>query len=272
MPMSQPCLAPRARPPVSLLLLGCLLAPMARAASDAPLRRDTEMAQDAQAPATTEAPIAPPAPEDNQAREAPRNEPAASGKGGTRLPGMSGVPEDSDGEDVPLTMGAWVAHGGLALVPLGGIWGASRVGGDTRLTSTASEAAAGMLIGSMPARLLFFRPMAPSSGRWMELEVVAFGAGLVLTPPMTALGTWGLGELAFGGSRDRGDAYLGALGGAAAGALLGIVVNEALTALSGQSSRLKTERQLIALGFIGMGATVGYQWAGGGQRPDGHTR
>ena len=291
--MSQPRLAPRAVAPVSLLLLGCLLAPMARAASDAPLRAaDAKQVLRAKAPheapaSMDDGPHATPetgrgtaaaaseasaTPGDSKASESPRNEPAATGKGGTRLPGMSGVPMDSDGEDVPLRTGAWVAHGGLALVPVGGLWGATRVGGDTRLTSTASEAAAGMLLGSMPARLLFFRPMAPSSGRWMELEVVAFGAGLVLTPPMTALGTWGLGELAFGGSRDRGDAYLGALGGAAAGALLGIVVNEVLVKLSGQSSRLKTGRQLIALSFIGVGATVGYQWAGGGPRPDGPTR
>ncbi len=254
--MSLPRPTPRAAPAVFLLLLGCLLAPQVHAASDAPLRRDLarRAASETQAPAEAEP------------------EPSSSGQGGTRLPGMSGVPAESDGEDVPLTAGAWVAHGGLALLPLGGIWGASRVGGDTRLTSTASEAAAGMLLGSMPARLLFFRPMSPSSGRWMELEVAAFGAGLVLTPPVTALGTWGLGELAFGGSRDRGDAYLGALGGAAAGALLGVVVNEVLAKLSGQSDRVKTGRQLIALGFIGVGATVGYQWAGGGPRPEGPAR
>ncbi|NMO20229.1 hypothetical protein HPC49_39130 [Pyxidicoccus fallax] len=235
--MSLPC----STPAVSLLLL-CLLAPVAQAASDAPLRRDVE----------------------------PRGAPSDSGEG-TRLPGMSGVPADSDGKDVPLSAGAWAAHGGLALLPLGGIWGASRVGGDTRLGATASETAAGMLLGSMPARLLFFRPVAPSRGRWMELEVASFGAGLVLTPPLTALGTWGMGELAFGRSRDRGDAYLGALGGAAAGMLLGVAVHEVLVKLSGPSARLKTGRQLIALGIIGAGATVGYQWAGGGPRPDRHT-
>ncbi|WP_241758848.1 hypothetical protein [Pyxidicoccus parkwayensis] len=184
---------------------------------------------------------------------------------------MSGVPAQSNGEDLPLSAGAWVAHGSLALVPLGGVWAASRVGGDTRLTSTASEAAAGMLLGSMPARLLFIRPATPSGGRWTELEVTAFGAGLVLTPPLAALGTWGLGELAFGGSQNRGNAYLGALGGAAAGALLGVAAHAVMMKLAGPSARLKTERQLIALGFIGAGATVGYQWAGT-PRPEKHTR
>jgi hypothetical protein len=258
---------------VSLLLLGCLLAPTVHAASDAPLRRGqglllgaAEEARDAPVPADAQEP-----PPGTEAAGAP-SEPPSSGEGGTRLPEMSGVPAQQDGENMPLPPEAWVAHGGLTLLPLGGIWAASRVGGDTRLTSTASQTVVGMLLGSMPARLLFFRPAAPSDGRWMELEVVAFGAGLVLTPPLAALGTWGLGELAFGGSRDRGDAYLGALGGAAVGALLGAVVHGVLMKLAGPSARLKSERQLIGLGFIGAGATVGYQWAGGGPRPEGPTR
>ncbi|MFP2929222.1 hypothetical protein ACLESO_29270 [Pyxidicoccus sp. 3LG] len=165
-----------------------------------------------------------------------------------------------------------MAHGSLALVPLGGIWGATRVGGDTRLAATATETAAGMLLGSVTSGLLFFRPEAPSPERWLELEVVSFGGGLVLTPPLTALGTWGVGELAFGRSKDRGDAYLGALGGAAAGALLGVVAHAVMTKLAGPDARGKTGRQLIALGFIGAGATLGYQWAGGGPRSDEHAR
>lgn len=261
---------------MSLLLLGCLLAPGARAASDAPLRQGPVLRLQEQETPSEPVPNEATATDDTaqqppDASSAPP-EPPSSGKGGTRLPGMSGVPAQTDGEDLPLSTGAWVAHGGLTLLPLGGIWAASRVGGDTRLTATASETAAGMLLGSMPARLLFFRPANPSGGRWTELEVLAFGSGLLLTPPLAALGTWGLGELAFGGSRHRGDAYLGALGGAAAGALLGVAVHGVLMKLAGTSARLKTERQLIGLGFIGAGATVGYQWAGGGPRPDGHTR
>ncbi len=301
---------PRASTVVFLLLLGCLMTPAAHAASDAPVRRgqllglqrqgapsDTGMDEtrdtiesappdadsDAARNATDSAP--PDAAAGNEARnttltpvsaaDAARDttaSPEPFSPGGTRLPGMSGVPAQSNGEDLPLSPEAWVAHGGLTLLPLAGIWGASRVGGDTRLTSTASETASGMLLGALPARLLFFRPATPSSGRWTELEVVAFGGGLVLTPPLAALGTWGLGELAFGGSRDRGDAYLGALGGAAVGALLGVAVHGVLTKLAGPSARLKSERQLIGLAFIGAGATVGYQWAGGGPRPDEHTR
>ncbi len=270
---------------MSLLLLGCLLAPVAHAASDAPLRRGQALRlQEQESPSDTamtpepvtdeargtDAPAHEPSPATGASSTTP--EPPSSGRGGTRLPGMSGVPVQSNGEDLPLSPEAWVAHGGLTLLPLGGVWAASRVGGDTRLTSTASETAAGMLLGSMPARLLFFRPATPNGGRWTELEVVAFGGGLVLTPPLAALGTWGLGELAFGGSKDRGNAYLGALGGAAVGALLGVAAHGVMMKLAGPSARLKSVRQLIGLGFIGAGATVGYQWAGGGPRPDEHTQ
>jgi hypothetical protein len=157
-----------------------------------------------------------------------------------------------------------VVYGTFSLVPLGGVYGASRLGGE-RLWVTASETLAGSLVGALPATLLFLQA-AESGGRWTELEVAAFGAGLVLTPPLAALGTWGLGELAFAGSQDRGRAFLGALGGAAAGTLLGVVVHGLLEEVVGNRSTLKEFRKYIALGFIGSGATVGYQWAGRGPR------
>ncbi|WP_141329245.1 hypothetical protein [Myxococcus sp. AB025B] len=175
-------------------------------------------------------------------------------------------------EDVPLSTGAWVAHGGLALLPLTGIWGATRVGGDTRLGAASAQTATGMLGGYLPSRLLFFRPATPGSGRWMDLEVAAVGGGLLFTPPLAALGTWGLGELAFGRSEDRADAYVGALAGAAAGTLLAAAVDGLLTKLSEPSTRLQAVRQLIALAFVGSGATLGYQWAGGGPRSHQPTR
>jgi hypothetical protein len=166
--------------------------------------------------------------------------------------------------DVPVSTGAWVAYGTFSLVPLGGVYGASRLGGE-RLWVTASEAVAGSLVSSLPGGLLFLQP-ANAGGRWSELDVAVFGVGMVLTPPVAALGTWGLGELAFDGSRDRGQAFLGALGGAAAGTLLGVAVHGLLEEVVGNSDRLKLVRKYIALGFIGSGATVGYQWAGGGPR------
>jgi hypothetical protein len=166
--------------------------------------------------------------------------------------------------DAPLSAGVWVVHGTLALVPLGGVYGASRLGGE-RLWVTAAEMATGTVTGALPGALLFLQS-ADAGGRWAELDVAAFGAGLVLTPPVAALGTWGLGELAFDGSRDRGRAFLGALGGAVAGTLLGVAVHGLLEEVVGNTRALEQLRKYIALGFIGSGATVGYQWGGGGPR------
>jgi hypothetical protein len=158
-----------------------------------------------------------------------------------------------------------VAHGTLTLLPLGGVYAASRVG-DDRLWAVGAQAGAGMVAAWVPSRLLFLRPQA-AGPRWMELEVSVFGAGLVLTPALAGLGTWALGEWAFQGSRHRGDALLGAMGGAAVGTLLGVVAHGALERLAAPGSRLKAWRQSIALGLVGTGATVGYQWARGGPRP-----
>ncbi|MCY1072929.1 hypothetical protein [Archangium lansingense] len=166
--------------------------------------------------------------------------------------------------DAPVSAGAWVMYGTFSLVPLGGVYGASRMGGE-RLWVTAAETLAGSLVGALPAGLLFLQS-AESGGRWTELDVAAFGAGLVLTPPLAALGTWGLGELVFNGSQDRGSAFLGALGGAAVGTLLGVVAHGVLEEVVDNRSTLQWLRKYIALGFIGSGATVGYQWAGGGPR------
>jgi hypothetical protein len=164
----------------------------------------------------------------------------------------------------PASPAQWAVHGGMALVPLGAVYGASRVGGE-RLWVTAAEATAGSVAGSLPARLLFLHPPG-AGGRWTELDVAAFGAGLVLTPPVAALGTWGLGELAFHGSQERGRAYLGALGGAAAGTLLAMAVHGFLERVVDDPATLEWMRRLIGLGIIGSGATLGYQWGGGGPR------
>lgn len=184
---------------------------------------------------------------------------------------VHGVPEASRASseraasDVPLSTGAWVAHGSLTLLPLGGVYTASRLE-DERLWAVSAQTGAGMLAGWLPSRLLFFR--AQEAGpRWMEWEVSTFGTGLVLTPAMAALGTWGMGEGALHGSRDRGSALLGALGGAAVGTLLGIAAHGLLEWLVAPGERLKAVRQFIALGIIGAGATAGYQWAGGGPKP-----
>jgi hypothetical protein len=175
--------------------------------------------------------------------------------------------ESARAPDAPVSAGAWAAYGASALVPLGGVYGASRAQGE-RLWVTAAETAAGGLVGSLPAGLLFLHP-PDDGGRWAELDVAAFGTGLVLTPPAAALGTWGLGELAFHGSQHRGRAFLGALGGAAAGTLLAVAVHGLLEEVVGNRTVLASARKLLSLGVIGAGATVGYQWAGGGPRARG---
>jgi hypothetical protein len=182
-----------------------------------------------------------------------------------RAPEASALPARNETSDAPLSAGAWVAHGTLTLVPLGGVYATSRWA-DERPWATSAQAGAGMLAGWLPSRLLFFRAQA-AGPRWAEWEVSLFGAGAVLTPAMTALGTWGMGEAAFHGSRDRGAALLGAMGGAAVGTLLGIATYGVLEWLVAPGERLRWARQFIALGMIGVGASAGYQWAGGGPRP-----
>ena len=170
------------------------------------------------------------------------------------------IPHGEPDTEAPLSAGTWAAHGGVTLLPLGAVWAATRVGGDTRLGATAAEAAAGTALASLPGRFLFVHPSYPQ-GRWMELEVGAFGAAMVVTPPIAALGTWGMGEVAFNDSQDRGHAYLGALGGATVGMLLGLAAHEGLKHLAGSSERLDFVRRYLALSLIGTGATVGYQWS-----------
>jgi hypothetical protein len=177
----------------------------------------------------------------------------------------SGARPERSATDVPLSTGSWVAHGALTLAPLGGVYAASRLG-DERPWAAGLQAGAGMAAAWLPAGLIFFRPQA-AGPRWMELEVVMFGGGLVLTPALAGFGTWAVGEWALHGSLHRGGALLGAMGGAAVGTLLGVAAHGLLTRLVAPGTRLETLRRLIALGLVGSGATAGYQWAGGGPRP-----
>lgn len=211
--------------------------------------------------------------EEKPAAHPPADAPLAAGQqrehdhedkptGSGRLPGMSGVPAPQP-SPTRLSATGWAAHGALTLVPVAGVYGASQIH-DERLWKTSVEVGGGLAGAYLPGRLLFLR-VSPE-GRATELEEAAFGVGLVLTPPLAALGTWGVGEVAFHGSRYPGRAYLGALGGAAAGSLLGVVVYEVLDRLAGDSDQLSALRRWVGLGFIGVGATLGYQWAGGGPR------
>jgi hypothetical protein len=179
-------------------------------------------------------------------------------------PEASGAPPEPPPADAPLSTGAWVAHGTLTLLPLGGVYAASRLG-NGRAWEAGARTGAGMVAAWVPSALLFYRAQA-AGPRWAEWEVSLFGVGLVATPALAGLGTWTLGEWAFHGSQRRERALLGAMGGAAVGTLLGVVAYEVLENLAAPGSQLNTWRRGIALGLVGSGATAGYQWAGGGPR------
>jgi hypothetical protein len=182
-------------------------------------------------------------------------------------PEASSAPPEPAPADTPLSAGAWAAHGTLTLMPLGGVYAASRLGNE-RAWAAGAQTGAGMVAGWVPSGLLFFRPQS-AGPRWAEWEVSLFGLGLVATPVLAGLGTWTMGEWGFHGSQHRERALVGAVGGAAVGTLLGVVTYEVLERLAAPGSQMKGWRRGIALGLVGSGATAGYQWAGGGPRPRG---
>ncbi|HEX8538116.1 MAG TPA: FKBP-type peptidyl-prolyl cis-trans isomerase, partial [Cystobacter sp.] len=75
-----------------------------------------------------------------------------------------------------------------------------------------------------------------------------------------------LGRAPFSFTLGQGRAFLGALGGAAVGTLLGVALHGVMEEVVGNRDALGFFRKSIALGFIGAGSTVGYQWAAGGSR------
>lgn len=78
-----------------------------------------------------------------------------------------------------------------------------------------------------------------------------------------ALGTWGTGELLHG-SRAPGAAFGGAIAGAVLGELVGMGLSYLLRNVPDEFKPLTLG---ITVGFIGSGASVGYQLLGGGPRP-----
>ena len=99
-----------------------------------------------------------------------------------------------------------------------------------------------------------------NSGLGQALSGVAVVLG-VLTIPVVALSTYATGELGFRGTNDG--AYLGALGGAASGALIWTIAVAA--GVEDQTLR-KGWWWLLPIGgaFIGTASTTGYLWAGQG--------
>lgn len=93
--------------------------------------------------------------------------------------------------------------------------------------------------------------------RALDLLLCAIGIGSL---PVVALTTYGTGELAFHGTNE--EAYLGALGGAASGALLWTLASVVLP----ERMFLDHGWWLLPLGsgFIGSASSAGYLWAGNG--------
>lgn len=93
------------------------------------------------------------------------------------------------------------------------------------------------------------------------ISVLAYTVG-VASLPVVALVTYGTGELGFRGTNEGG--YLGALGGAASGALVWTIVSAALPDNAFRNHLL----WLLPIGgsFISSASTAGYLWAGDGFR------
>jgi hypothetical protein len=93
----------------------------------------------------------------------------------------------------------------------------------------------------------------------LSVSALGYTVGLV-TLPVVALATYGTGELAFGGTNEGG--YLGALGGAASGALVWTLATAALPA--GTFRRHWWWIVPVGSSLISSASTAGYLWAGQG--------
>src|SRR5688572_608659 len=92
------------------------------------------------------------------------------------MPEASSAPRESVPADAPISARSWVAHGTLTLMPLGGVYAASRLGNE-RAWAAGAQAGAGVVAGWVPSGLLFYR--AQEAGpRWAEWVVSLFGVGL----------------------------------------------------------------------------------------------
>jgi hypothetical protein len=136
--------------------------------------------------------------------------------------------------------------------------------GNAPLLQTGAQTLGAMLLGSVPAKLAYVYAN-PNEPRWREVDVALLGVSLLLTPPLAALGAWGSQQLLFGGTARPGPAFLGAMGGAAVGHLLGLAFSGLLERLLPDAS-LPGLHYAVALGLVGTGASFGQMWLGGGPR------
>jgi hypothetical protein len=159
--------------------------------------------------------------------------------------------------------GKW-ALGTLAFATPG-VFGGTSINGE-RYWATTVQTLSGSLLGTIPlllspGEMQMFVAHGPSGcviGDYFSCLV--YGGEAAVASVLTGLGTFAAGE-SMRGSRRTGAAFGGAMAGAFAGtlsaAVLSIVVSEILP--DGITVGMD-------LGLMGSGATIGYQWAGGGPR------
>jgi hypothetical protein len=152
---------------------------------------------------------------------------------------------------------------GASLLLGTGAFGASEIN-DERFLFTGGQVLGGAALSLLPAMAL--DAYSPARGWGIgtagAMRFMFFSAGALTAPLLGAVGTWGMGELLHG-SRSPGAAFGGAVAGAAVGTLLSIGVTLLLKDLPRE---LQPATLGLTLGFIGSGATLGYQALGGGPR------
>jgi hypothetical protein len=146
-----------------------------------------------------------------------------------------------------------------------GSFGASEVK-DSRLPVAGAEVLVGTAVAYVPWQVAYQNapwtdPHAGEMARGWNMYM--FGAGVQTAVLGSAVGAWGVGEIAHD-SRHRGRAFLGACAGAA----VGITVALTTTWIARDAPR-PVRRVIKHLGpvTIGSGAAVGYQLAGGRPSP-----
>ncbi|WP_375769123.1 hypothetical protein NR798_46900 [Archangium gephyra] len=161
-----------------------------------------------------------------------------------------------------LNAGSFVLGSSVPLVA--GSLSAGRIN-DQRVLLMGGQALGGAALSVLPSMWLDgsspWRGWGPGMGG--AIKMTTFSAGALTAPLLGAVGTWGTGEL-LQGSRNPAAAFGGVLAGAAVGTLLSLGVNYLLRELPRE---FQPATLGLTIGFIGSGATIGYELLGGGPRP-----
>lgn len=164
------------------------------------------------------------------------------------------------------SLGNGLVHAGAfvlsASVPLvAGSLGAGQIH-DQRFLLMGGQALGGATLSLLPSMWIDEGSPWRGWGPGGALRFLEFSGGTVTAPILGAVGTWGTGML-LQGSREPAAAFGGALAGAFVGTLLSLGFNYLLRDLP---IEFQPARLGLTIGFIGSGATVGYELLGGGRR------